>query len=293
MTLEEDVAQALGLPGCTLTQRGGGQLGPTMTVRYGSAVWFLKSFERGDPRAPSLERDGLSWLGATLDGELLSVPAVLACRDRTPGEVGFLVMDWVAPEPGAPHVLADERMGRGLALAHRTHAAPLGLHAPNQLAGLEQDNRPSGSWAEFYWSRRLEPMLGRTRARLAPATVRRFAELASRIDALAGPPEPPVRLHGDLWSGNRLVAASGRNVLVDPAVYGGHREIDLAMMRLFGGFGARCFDAYREAYPLTPGWERRVALYQLYPLLVHVALFGGSYAREVDDTLRGVLSPAP
>jgi fructosamine-3-kinase len=287
VTLEEDVARALGVARCTLTRRGGGQLGPTMLVHDGREAWFLKLFAKGDLHAPSLEREGLAWLGATLDGEHVSVPRVLACRDRSEGEDGFLVMEWVPPEPTTGETRdaqADERLGRGLALAHRAHAPPLGLDAPNQLAGVEQDNRPAASWAEFYWARRLEPMLRRTRARLARETVQRFERLGSRMDALVGPPEPAVRLHGDLWGGNRLVAR-GRNFLVDPAVYGGYREVDLAMMRLFGGFSPRCFDAYHEVYPLADGWERRVPLYQLYPLLVHVALFGGSYASEVDDAL--------
>jgi fructosamine-3-kinase len=291
--LEEDVATALGLPGCTLATLGSGQLGPTRLVRDSASdsCWFLKLFERGEPSAASLERDGLAWLGATLDGELVSVPKVFACRDRSSREVGFLLMEWIPPAIDAPRSDADERLGRGLAEAHRAHPAPLGLAATNQLAGVEQDNRPTGSWAEFYWTRRLEPMLRRTKARLEPATVRRFDTLASHMIEVVGPPEPSVGLHGDLWSGNRLIARGGRNVLVDPAVYAGHREIDLAMMRLFGGFGDRCFAAYHEVHPLEAGWERRVALYQLYPLLVHVALFGGSYAGEVDAALTRALGP--
>jgi len=103
---------------------------------------------------------------------------------------------------------------------------------------------------------------------------------------LCGPAEPPARLHGDLWGGNALCDEHGEPVLIDPAVYGGHREIDLAMMKLFGGFGARCFAAYHEAYPLAPGHERRVALYQLYPLLAHVCLFGGGYVAQVERALQ-------
>jgi fructosamine-3-kinase len=287
VTLAEDVARALGLSACTLTRHGAGQLGPTMVVRAAGEAWFLKLFEKGDLHAPTLERDGLTWLGATLDGVSVATPMVFACRDRTRSEPGFLVMEWVAPALDRGDF--DEHLGRGLAEAHRAHPAPLGLEVDNQLAGVEQDNRVAPSWAEFYWTRRLEPLLRRTRTRLDVATVRRFDEVASRMEDLVGPDEPPVRLHGDLWGGNRLIDASGRNVLVDPAVYGGHREIDLAMMRLFGGFGPRCFDAYQEVHPLTDGWERRVPLYQLYPLLVHVALFGGSYAGEVDDALTRVL----
>ena len=104
-----------------------------------------------------------------------------------------------------------------------------------------------------------------------------------------GPAEPPARLHGDLWAGNRIADERGQPCLIDPAAYGGHREIDLAMMKLFGGFGPRVFDAYGEAAPLAPGTEERAALYQLYPLLVHVNLFGGGYVGQVASAARRYL----
>ncbi len=117
----------------------------------------------------------------------------------------------------------------------------------------------------------------------------RLERLAERLPALCGPPEPPARLHGDLWSGNAIIDARGGPAVVDPAVYGGHREMDLAMMRLFGGFGPRVFAAYEEAHPPAPGHQDRVALFQLYPVLVHVCLFGGGYARQAETILAGYL----
>ena len=115
---------------------------------------------------------------------------------------------------------------------------------------------------------------------------RGFDALFGRLTELAGPEEGPARVHGDLWGGNLHVDERGEPCLIDPAPYGGHREMDLAMMRLFGGFSSRTFDAYEEAYPLSPGHEERVSLYQLYPLMVHVNLFGGSYAGSVESALR-------
>ena len=112
-----------------------------------------------------------------------------------------------------------------------------------------------------------------------------FERLYGRLEELVGPSEPPSRLHGDLWSGNLHTGPDGAPCLIDPAVYGGHREMDLAMMKLFGGFGPRCFAAYNEAYSLAPGASERVDLYQIYPLLVHVNLFGGGY---VGSTMRAV-----
>ena len=117
---------------------------------------------------------------------------------------------------------------------------------------------------------------------------RGIERVVARLPALCGPAEPPARLHGDLWSGNRMHDAKGAPVLVDPAVYGGHREIDLAMMRLFGGFDARVFDAYHEAWPLAPGHEERVPLYQLLPLLAHVVLFGAGYVSGVESALTAI-----
>ena len=118
------------------------------------------------------------------------------------------------------------------------------------------------------------------------------ADDAAPIEAVLGrldqliPHEPPARLHGDLWSGNVLWSTDGRTWLIDPAAYGGHREVDLAMMRLFGGFGERAFQAYAEVFPLADGWPERVAVYQAVPLLVHAVLFGGGYAERSAEALR-------
>ncbi len=135
--------------------------------------------------------------------------------------------------------------------------------------------------------RRLGPQLrAAADAGLAPARMRRdFERLLAQLETLCGPPEPPARLHGDLWGGNMIADDLGEPCLIDPAVYGGHREIDLAMMKLFGGFGPRVFAAYKEAFPLADGYRERVPLYQLYPLMVHVNLFGGGYLAQVEAAL--------
>jgi fructosamine-3-kinase len=109
--------------------------------------------------------------------------------------------------------------------------------------------------------------------------------LTGRLAEVGGPPEPPARLHGDLWAGNRLVDARGTSWLIDPAAHGGHREFDLAMMRLFGGFGEECFTAYADAAPLAAGWEDRVSLHQIAPLVVHAIKFGGGYGPAAVDAI--------
>jgi fructosamine-3-kinase len=115
--------------------------------------------------------------------------------------------------------------------------------------------------------------------------LRAFDHLHDKLDALVGPSEPPARLHGDLWSGTVHVDEHGAPVLIDPAVYGGHREMDLAMLSLFGAPSARFYAAYDEVYPRAPGHAERVALYQLYPLLVHLNLFGGGYLAQLRSAL--------
>ena len=138
-------------------------------------------------------------------------------------------------------------------------------------------NEPCRTWAEFYGTQRLVPLARLAHDVLPPATVAALEALALRLDDFAAADEQPARLHGDLWAGNRLIDAAGDSWLIDPAAHGGHREFDLAMMRLFGGFGAECFAAYDEVYPLADGWSERVALHQIAPLVVHAVKFGGGY----------------
>lgn len=240
-------------------------------------------FVKSNPRAPAgmfaAEARGLEWLR---EAHALRIPAVLA-----QGE-GFLVLEHLdGGEPSPDH---DEVLGRGLATVHAFGAPRFGLDHDNFIGRLDQDNRPMGTWADFYRARRLEPQLRAAvdRGLASPGLRRGFERILPRLEDLVGPSEPPARLHGDLWGGNAIVDERGRPCLIDPAVYGGHREVDLAMMRLFGGFGARVFAAYQEAFPLAAGHAARVPLYQLYYLMVHVNLFGGSYVRQAESALAAI-----
>ena len=226
------------------------------------------------------EARGLAWLG---QAGALRVPAVLAAGE------GFLALELV--RPGTPRPKFDEEVGRGLAALHRTTPAGFGLDHDNFIGRLPQSNRAATApgWAAFYRERRLEPQIDSAAGLLSPALRRDFDRLFARLDELVGPEEPPARLHGDLWGGNLMCDAEAAPCLIDPAVYGGHREMDLAMMRLFGGFRTAAFAAYHEAYPLAPGHAERVPLYQLYPLLVHVNLFGGSYVASVGSALASLI----
>lgn len=242
---------------------------------------FVKTHARGVPGMFDAEARGLQWLA---EARAIAVPEVIAVgSDRAGPE--FLALAHLGS--GRPKRGFDERLGRGLADLHRFGAPRFGLDHGNFIGPLPQPNEPTEHWSAFYRERRLLPLLRRAVDQgLVGDRLRRDLEsVAGRLEAMAGPAEPPSRLHGDLWSGNLHVGTDGDPWLIDPAVYGGHREVDLAMMQLFGGFSRRVFAAYTESYPLSPGHEARVPLYQLYPLLVHVNLFGPGYVGAVEQAV--------
>ncbi len=194
----------------------------------------------------------------------LRVPEVISVSDAE------LVMERV--EPGSRVADFDAIFGRGLAELHALGADRFGAER-TFIGPLEVPEPDCADWPTYYAQARLEPVL--RMARLDdPAPVER---VIARLEDLCGPPEPPARLHGDLWSGNVMVGPEGRPWLIDPSAYGGHREIDLAMLALFGSPSEAFFSAYEEVTPLADGWRDRVALFQLLPLLVHAVLFGGTY----------------
>lgn len=218
---------------------------------------FVKAeiFVKADP-AP-LEAAGLRWLAEAG----ARVPEIL---DETPGRLVLRRID-----PGRLSADGEEELGRMLARMHRAGAPHFGsLPAQGRFfVGRCEVPSPDGDdWNAYYLEHRLMPLA----ARLG---LQRELERV-RIEA---PPEPPARLHGDLWTGNVLSDRSGRPWLIDPAAYGGHREVDLAMLDLFGRVSERTRAAYDEMVPLADGWRDRVGLWQLFPLLVHAVLFGGSY----------------
>jgi fructosamine-3-kinase len=276
--------EALGAAVVSAEPVAGGDINRALRLRLDDGrTLFVKHRADAEPGMYAAEADGLAWLAAA-EGAV-RLPEVAAVGDGDGEGARFLALEWI--ERGPPAADFDERLGRGLAALHGSGAPVFGLDRDNWIGSLPQHNQPSLAWAAFYGERRLAPLAREAVARrlLPTGTGARVERLIGRLEDLCGPPEPPARLHGDLWGGNAMADADGHPVLVDPAVYGGHREVDLAMMRLFGGFSARCLDAYREASPLAPGHEDRVDLYQLYPLLVHVLLFGGAYAGRLERAL--------
>jgi fructosamine-3-kinase len=237
----------------------------------------------GDPGFGA-EARGLRWLG---EAEAAAVPNVIGWDE------GTLVISWLATQ--APERQAAERFGRDLARLHAAGAQGFGAPWPGVIAGLPLGNEAGDSWPEWFAAQRLLPFARRARdaGSLTSADVSVIESVADRIGELAGPAEPPSRIHGDCWSGN-VLWSGGRGWLIDPAAHGGHRETDLAMLALFGApFLNRIIACYQEVTPLAGGWQERVPLHQLHPLLVHVCLFGAGYRAAALDAARSALSHRP
>lgn len=238
---------------------------------------FAKTQPHAPPGFMTTEATGLRWLA---QAEAVRIPEVLAVSDgddTDEAEPNFLVLEWM--DPGRPIAATEPALGRALAALHQAGAPGFGREDRRTTGSRGLPNEPTDTWAEFYATQRLLPLarLARDSRSLDESTIAALESVAGRLAEIGGPPEPPARLHGDLWAGNRLVDRDGRSWLIDPAAHGGHREFDLAMMRLFGGFGPDVFAAYEEVSPLANGWQERVDLHQIAPLVVHAIKFGGSY----------------
>jgi len=244
---------------------------------------FVKTRSHAPDDFFSVEAAGIRWLGEVVDGA--PVPQVLACA------TDCLILSWV--EAGRPTPDIVERFARRLAVTHAAGAARFGAETDGYIGSAPLSNTPAQTWPEFWVTRRVLPYLraARDRGAMSAADAAAVGQVVDSIEDLAGPDEPPSRIHGDLWSGNVVWSATGDGVLVDPAAHGGHRETDLAMLMLFGtAHLSRLIEAYHEASPLADGWLERVPLHQLHPLLVHAALFGGSYGARAGDAARSLLA---
>jgi len=256
----------------------GGDIATATRLRLNNGTTALmKTLPHAPPDFFESEAHGLRWL-AEAGG--VPVPEVLAVDHEC------LILSWV--EPGKSTNEAATGFGRALAATHRAGAPSYGSDRDGYIGKLPLPNKPTETWAEFYATRRVLPYLrlARDRGALDVADAGAVEAVVGRLSDLV-PEEPPARLHGDLWNGNVLWGVDGRAHVIDPAAHGGHRETDLAMLALFGLPNLpRVLDAYAEAAPLADGWQDRVGLHQLFPLLVHACLFGGGYGSRAAHAAR-------
>lgn len=304
-TLEE----RLGWTVHRITAVAGGDLNDAYRVVTPDGERFVKSAPGAEPGTFAAEAAGLRWLGEPAGAA--PVPAVLGWHDPPAGdatatpttpedfaalraaaaEARLLALEWISPGPlDAP---AAAELGRGLAATHAAGAPAFGAtpwptrngagfeltQRPSRLGPVALPNVAAPTFAEFYGQQRLLPLtrLATEIGTFSAGEAASIEHLVDRLPELCGPPEPPARCHGDLWTGNVLAGADGHARLIDPAAHGGHREVDLAVLQLFGAPPRELFDAYDEAAPRADGHHERTELFQLGVVLLHVVLFGGPY----------------
>ena len=274
--LDVDVDAAVRLSGGDVAESYRMELADGRTV-------FAKTHRNPPANFFTTEASGLRWLR---ESDAVAVPEVLSVSDGDAAMPPHLVLEWIDEAAGGPPD-GDVAFGRALARLHRAGAPTFGRQDRRTTGSLALPNDPCDNWVEFFGDRRLGVLvrIARDRRALPDTTLTKLERTIERLGEFGVPVEPPARLHGDLWAGNRLIDRSGRSWLIDPACHGGHREFDLAMMQLFGGFGPGCFDGYLAEWPPAAGWEARVPLHQLAPLVVHAIKFGGGYAAATERAL--------
>jgi protein-ribulosamine 3-kinase len=260
---------------------GGGSINQTYRIEAGAHRYFCKI--NAITKFPSLfacEQKGLTLLAQQ---QVIRVPAVLALCET--GNYQVLLLEWI--EQGLRTDAFWKKFGEQLAALHHRRGTHFGLDTDNYMGSLPQYNKVSDSWTDFFIHQRLQPQieLALTNRLLEPTQAKGFEKLYTKLPDIF-PEEPPCLLHGDLWSGNYLCSAVGQPVLIDPAVYYGHRSIDLAMTTLFGGFDQLLYDSYHYHYPLPSNYRQQWEVCNLYPLLIHLNLFGKSYLADILHTIR-------
>lgn len=285
--LAAGIANTTGLPFeiASRTRVGGGCINECYRISGGARVFFVKLNAAARLAMFEAERDGLAELAAT---RTMRVPRPV-CTGADARQA-WIVLEYVELGDARPHSMA--RLGEALARMHRVTAAKFGWHRDNTIGATPQLNTPGGDWPAFWRERRLGYQLELAEENGAPrALLEKGQRLADGFAALfANCKVEPALLHGDLWSGNAGFDHAGAPLVFDPAVYYGHREADLAMTELFGGFSADFYAAYNSAFPLDAGYAVRKQLYNLYHVLNHFNLFGGGYAAQAQTLIERLLA---
>lgn len=260
-------------------QLGGGSHA-AWRIDAGENAFFVKHSSSSDAQELfECEAEGLGVLRSY--GKMFRVPETVYHNSN------YLVLEYI--EHGDKTPASEANAGEALAELHRAGSRPqFGWDSDNFIGPLRQVNRRSDDWMTFFTECRIRPMLRLAHQHLSEEDGQLTEELLKSAAARLGTFTPCI-VHGDLWSGNLFYDGEGKPVLIDPSIYVGHREIDLAMTQLFGGFGKEFYTAYHSAYRPDDGYEERLQLWNLYPLLVHVVLFGGGYVREFRSQTRYLL----
>ena len=280
--LSELLSRALSQPVevSELSSVGGGSISRTYKILSSVGLFFLKVNEGKDASMMfKTEAEGLELLH---EKSAFTIPQVISVSSD--GNTAFLLMSFIDSSSKGNNYWQE--LGINLAELHRQTNSIFGLSENNFIGSLPQQNDFTGDWSSFFIDRRILPMvkMAINNGLVTNAFVAKIELVLNNIVELI-PKEPPALVHGDLWSGNLMVDSQGQPCLIDPAVYYGHREMDIAFSHLFGGFDNQFYETYQEIFPLEPGFDTRIDIYNLYPLLVHLNLFGRSYLGQTENIL--------
>lgn len=279
---KEALAQSHGVREILSTRSvGGGSINDAFSLHTDKGPFFIKINDAG--RYPGMFEAEARGLSVLEGASSIRVPEGILTGSA--GNHAFILMEYL--ESGAPAKDFWRSFGRGLAELHRNSSDAFGLDHDNYIGSLPQSNTAHPDWNRFFISERLEPMARMARDKgLADSPLLQSLDRLYRQLGSVFPVEAPSLLHGDLWSGNFMTGPQGEPCIIDPAVYYGFREMDIGMSKLFGGFSGKFYEAYNDAWPMEPGWQGRVDICNLYPLLVHVNLFGAGYIGQVKEVLK-------
>jgi protein-ribulosamine 3-kinase len=260
---------------------GGGCINEAYALKTNTGKYFIKyNPATAFPEMFKKEAAGLKILA---DTNTLSIPGVIATFETE--NYDYLLLQYIESGNITAGFWTD--FGEKLAEMHRISSGYFGLDHDNYIGSLYQSNKMDSDFYNFFITQRIDPQLkeARNKGAFSQSDTRYFDSLFNSLHNII-PAEKPALIHGDLWSGNFMVSQNGSPCLIDPAVYYGHREADIAMTKLFGGFRPEFYTAYNHAWPIEKDWQKRMDIFNLYPLLVHVNLFGGGYAGQVLRIIR-------
>ena len=259
----------------------GGCINNTAMLKTSAGLFFVKWNDA--QKYPGMFDSEMKGLLLLYEAQRIRIPKPLFTG--TFDDQSFIFMEFVQGATQIKNFWED--FGASLALLHKNTNADFGLNHDNFIGSLTQSNKQHKTWTEFFIDQRLEKQtaLAFDNNLMNTSLLKNFEGLYKRLPDIF-PEEPPALLHGDLWNGNYIVGAEGKACIIDPAVYYGHREMDLAMTKLFGGFAAEFYSSYHNTYSLEKGWESRIEICNLYPLLVHLNLFGRSYLSGIEYVVR-------
>jgi len=258
----------------------GGSINDAYCLETNHGKYFLKTNEvLRYPNMFNIEAKGLSLLSNT---KTIRIPEVTLVDEFE--NTSFLILEYI--ESVNPLAQFWKDFGKQMAELHQNTSDNFGLNHNNYIGSLNQQNNLHETWTDFFVNERLNPQikLAKDSNKIDLTSILKFENLFNNLGEIF-PKEKPALLHGDLWSGNFMSDENGDPVIMDPAVYFGHREMDIAMTKLFGGFDTELYEVYNEYYPLEKGWEDRVNICNLYSIMVHVNLFGGGYLEQVKSIL--------